>query len=201
MFYSRSSRVGKACRLWLAPAQHVLFSIPAGADKHAGQGKLLPQMLYSHSGRVGRACWLWLAPAPDALFSIRQGRKSLPDLVGSCPKCSIPIPAGLAELAGSGWLLPQMLYSHSGRVGRACWLRLAPAPQALFSIPAGLPGLAGFSFIHPPRSPEERILVESFLRSHHQDLPKRDFQWRRLVQGIDISRPVQGIRTPRKAAL
>ena len=32
----------------------------------------------------------------------------------------------------------------------------------------------GLPVVAPPRSPEERILVECFLRSHHQNLPKRD---------------------------
>ena len=35
----------------------------------------------------------------------------------------------------------------------------------------------GLPVVAPPRSPEERILVECFLRLHHQDLPKRESWW------------------------
>ena len=113
--YSQSGRVGIACWAGVAPAPEALFTIrqgerslpggegscpgssihnPAGCEKLAGQGWLLPRKLYSRSGRVGEACQAGMAPAQEALFSIRQGARSLPGGNGSCPRSSILNPAG-----------------------------------------------------------------------------------------------------------
>ena len=52
---------------------------------------------------------------------------------GSCLASLISKSAGRGELACRGWLLPCKPYFQSGRVWRACWPEMTPAPQALFS--------------------------------------------------------------------
>ena len=116
-----SFRQGQKCLLACdgsCPGSFILNA--AGWKKLARQGGLLPRMLFSHSGRVREASWAGKTPAPDALFSMRQGGRSLPDRSGSCPGCSILIPAGWKKLARQAWLLPRMLYSQCGRVEEAC---------------------------------------------------------------------------------
>ena len=172
-----AGRAREACLAGKAPAPEALFSMrqggrsllggegscpgssihnPAGCEKPAGRGRLLPRKRYSQSGRVGEACLAGKAPAPEALFSMRQGENSLLGRGGSCPGSAIHNPAGWEKLVWRGRHLPKKLYSRSGRVRIACLAGKAPAPEALFSIRQGarsLPGGNGScprSSIHDP---------------------------------------------------
>ena len=107
---------------------------PAWARKLVGQGRLLPQKLYTKTGMGEKACWPGKAPALEALYTNRHGANSLPGREGSCPRSLFHKPAWVRKLAGQGWHLPQKLYSQSGRVRRACWVGIAPASEAIFTI-------------------------------------------------------------------